>query len=315
MHADRRRPRLGYLLAAVAAAFFGINGSIVRAAFDRGVEAAPLSQFRVTVAFVLLAVTLALVAPRRLKIARADVGQLAWLGIAGVAIVQLSYFLAVERLPISVALTIQFTGPMLVLLWLRIAHKRRLRPSLYGAVALSVVGSALVVEIYDAGGLDGLGVLFAVVAAVTLAVYFIGFERAGHAYDAFTTLVWALGFATLGWLVVSPPWTFPFGDFADGGTLALALCVVVFGTIVPFLLNVSALRHVPAARVGVIAALEPPIATVVAWVVNGEALTAVQISGGLMVVAAVAWVQSHAPSPEVEAVPALRLKAAPSQAE
>lgn len=315
MHPDRRRPRLGYLLAAVAAAFFGINGSVVRAAFERGVDAAPLSQFRVTVAFALLAVTLALVAPRRLRIARADVGRLAWLGIAGVAVVQFSYFLAVERLPISVALTIQFTGPMLVLLWLRIAHKRRLRPSLYGAVALSVVGSALVVEIYDAGGLDGLGVLFALVAAVTLAVYFIGFERAGHAYDAFTTLVWALGFATLGWLVVSPPWTFPFGDFADAGTLSLALCVVVFGTIVPFLLNVSALRHVPAARVGVIAALEPPIATAVAWVVHGEALTAVQISGGLMVVAAVAWVQSHAPSPEVEAVPALRLKAAPSQAE
>ena len=315
MHPDRRRPRLGYLLAAVAAAFFGINGSVVRAAFERGVDAAPLSQFRVTVAFALLAITLALVAPRRLRIARADVGRLAWLGIAGVAIVQFSYFLAVERLPISVALTIQFTGPMLVLLWLRIAHKRRLRPSLYGAVALSVVGSALVVEIYDAGGLDGLGVLFALVAAVTLAVYFVGFERAGHTYDAFTTLVWALGFATLGWLVVSPPWTFPFGDFGDAGNLALALCVVVFGTIVPFLLNVSALRHLPAARVGVIAALEPPIAAIVAWAVHGEALTAVQISGGLMVVAAVAWVQSHAPSPEVEAVPALRLKAAPSQAE
>jgi drug/metabolite transporter (DMT)-like permease len=315
MHPDRRRPRLGYLLAAVAAAFFGINGSVVRAAFERGVDAAPLSQFRVTVAFALLAVTLALVAPRRLRIARADVGRLAWLGIAGVAIVQFSYFLAVERLPISVALTIQFTGPMLVLLWLRVVHKRRLRPSLYGAVALSVVGSALVVEIYDAGGLDGLGVLFALVAAVTLAVYFVGFERAGYAYDAFTTLVWALGFATLGWLVVSPPWTFPFGDFTDPGNLALALSVVVFGTIVPFLLNVSALRHLPAARVGVIAALEPPIAAVVAWVVHGEALTAVQISGGLMVVAAVAWVQSHAPSPEVEAVPALRLKAAPSQAE
>jgi drug/metabolite transporter (DMT)-like permease len=314
MHADRRRPRLGYLLAAVAAAFFGINGSIVRAAFDRGVEAAPLSQFRVTVAFALLAATLALVAPRRLRIARADVPQMAWLGIAGLAIVQLSYFLAVERLPISVALTIQFTGPMLVLLWLRIAHGRRLRPSLYGAVALSVVGSALVVEVYDAGGLDGLGVLFAVVAAVTLAVYFVGFERAGHAYDAFTTLVWALGFATLFWLVVSPPWTFPLGDFDDPGNLALALCVVVFGTLVPFLLNVSALRHLPAARVGVVAALEPPIATVVAWVVHGEALTAVQIAGGLMVVAAVAWVQSHPPSPEVEAVPGW-LKPAPSQAD
>jgi len=313
MPADRRRPRLGYLLSAVASVFFGINGSIVRAAFDRGVEAAPLSQLRVSVAFVLLLVTLAIVSPRRLKVAPADVPRMAWLGIAGLAIVQFSYFLAVERLPISVALTIQFTGPMLVLLWLRIVHGRRLRPSLYGAVALSVVGSALVVEVFDAGGLDGLGVLYAGIAAVTLAVYFLGFERAGHAYDAFTTLVWALGFATLFWLLISPPWTFPFGDFADLGTLALGLSVVVFGTLVPFLLNVTALRHLPAARVGVIAALEPPIATIVAWVVHGEALTAVQIAGGLTVVAAVAWVQSHAPAPDVEAAPAWRLKSAASR--
>lgn len=315
MRHERRRPRLGYLLAAVAAAFFGINGSVVRAAFDRGVEAAPLSQLRVTVAFVLLGVTLALVAPRRLRIARADVPRMAWLGMAGLAVVQFAYFAAIERLPISVALTIQFTGPMLVLLWLRVAHGRRLRPSLYGAVALSVVGSALVVEVYDADGLDGLGVLFAGIAAVTLAVYFIGFERAGHAYDAFTTLVWALGFATLFWLVISPPWTFPFGDFADPGTIALALSVVVFGTLVPFLLNVSALRHLPAARVGVIAALEPPIATVVAWVVHGQALTGVQIAGGLTVVAAVAWVQSHAPTPEIEGAPAWRLKTAATRAD
>jgi drug/metabolite transporter (DMT)-like permease len=315
MDPARRRPRLGYLLAAVAAAFFGINGSIVRAAFDRGVEAGPLSQLRVSVAFALLVATLAIVAPRRLKIAPADVPRMAWLGIAGLAIVQWSYFLAVERLPISVALTIQFTGPMLVLLWLRVAHGRRLRPSLYGAVALSVVGSALVVEVYDAGGLDGLGVVFALLAAVTLAVYFLGFERAGHAYDAFTTLVWALGFATLFWLVISPPWTFPYGDFADRGTLALGLSVVVIGTLVPFLLNVTALRHLPAARVGVVAALEPPIATAVAWVVHGEALTGVQIAGGLTVVAAVAWVQSHAPSPDVEGVPAWRLKAAAGRAD
>jgi drug/metabolite transporter (DMT)-like permease len=306
MPAGHRRPKLGYLLAAVASTFFAINGSVVRFLFDDGISAASLSQLRVTVAFVLLAGSLAVVSPRRLRIARADVPRMAWLGIAGLAIVQFAYFLAVERLPISVALTIQFTGPMLVLLWLRFAHGRRLRPSLYGAVALSVVGSALVVEIYDAGELDGLGVLFALLAAVTLAVYFIGFERAGHSYDAFTTLAWALGFATLFWLLISPPWTFPYEDFADPGLLALGLCVAVFGTIVPFLLNVTALRHLPAARVGVIAALEPPLATLIAWVVHGEALTAIQVGGGMMVVVAVAWVQTHQPEPDAETVPAWR---------
>lgn len=298
--------RLGYLLAAAAATMFAVNGSLARYLLDDGISATSLSQVRVTLAFVLLVVAIALVDPRRLRIARGDVPRMAWLGVAGLAIVQLSYFLAIERLPISVALTIQFTGPMLVLLWLRLAHGRRLRRSLYGAVALSVVGSALVVEVYDAGSLDGLGVAFAVAAAITLAIYFVGFERAGQTYDAFTTLVWALGFATLFWLLVSPPWTFPYEDYGSARAAGLTLAVVLVGTLGPFLLNVTALRLVPAARVGVVATLEPPLATIVAWVVHDEALTAIQIGGGMLVIVAVAWVQSHAPQPEVEGVPARR---------
>lgn len=314
MRHDRRRPRLGYLLAAVAAAMFAVNGSIAKLLLEDGVSAAHLSQLRVTVAFVMLGGALALVDRPRLRIARADVPRMAWLGLAGVAIVQLSYFLAIERMPISVALVIQFTGPAMVLLWLRVAHGRRLKPSLYGAVALSVAGSALVVEVFDAGSIDGLGVAYALVAAVTFAIYLVGFERAGHSYDAFTTLTWGLGFATLFWALVSPPWTFPLGELDSAGNVALALGVVVIGTLAPFLLNVSALRHLPAARVGVVATLEPVLATLVAWAIHDEALAGIQIAGGLLVVVAVAWVQSHPPSPEVEAVPGW-LKPAAGEAE
>jgi drug/metabolite transporter (DMT)-like permease len=313
MH-DARRPRLGYLLAAAAAAMFAVNGSIAKLLLEDGVSASHLSQLRVTVAFVMLAGALALVDRRRLRIARADVARMAWLGFAGVAIVQLSYFLAIERMPISVALVIQFTGPAMVLLWLRLAHGRRLKPSLYGAVALSVAGSALVVEVFDAGSIDGLGVVYALVAAVTFAIYLVGFERAGRSYDAFTTLTWGLGFATLFWVLVSPPWAFPLGELDSARNVALALGVVVIGTLAPFLLNVSALRHLPAARVGVVATLEPVLATLVAWAIHDEALTGIQIAGGLLVVAAVAWVQSHPPSPEVEAVPGW-LKPAAGEAE
>jgi drug/metabolite transporter (DMT)-like permease len=303
MHHADRRPRLGYLLAAVAAAMFALNGSLARFVLDDGVSAAHLSQLRVTLAFLLLAGTLAVVDRSRLRIARRDVPRMAWLGIMGLAVVQFTYFAAIDRLAISVALVIQFTGPLLVLLWLRIAHGRRLRPSLYGAVGLSVLGSALVVEVYDAGALDGLGVLFAVIAAVGFAVYLVGFERAGRSYDAFTTLAWGLGFATLAWLVVSPPWAIPLGDVANLRSAVLVLGIVLVGTLGAFLLNLSALRHLPATRVGVVATLEPPLATVMAWAIHGEALAPVQIAGGLLVVAAVAWTQMHPPAPEVEAVP------------
>ena len=262
MHDDRRRPRLGYLLAAVAAAMFAVNGSIAKLLLEDGVSAAHLSQLRVTVAFVLLAGALALVDRRRLRIARADVPRMAWLGFAGVAIVQFSYFLAIERLPISVALVIQFTGPLMVLLWLR----PRARAAA-AAVALRrgrAVGGRL--------GARGRGLrrrLRSTGSASSsrwsprsrFAIYLIGFERAGHSYDAFTTLTWGLGFATLFWLLVSPPWTFPLGELRQRPQRSRSRSASsLIGTLVPFLLNVSALRHLPAARVGVVATLEPPLA-------------------------------------------------------
>ena len=58
----------------------------------------------------------------------------------------------------------------------------------------------------------------------------------------------------------------------------------MIGTLAPFLLNVSALRHLPAARVGVVATLEPVLATALAWAIHGEALAALQIAGGVLVV-------------------------------
>ena len=77
-----------------------------------------------------------------------------------------------------------------------------MRPrALWAAVALSVVGCALVVDApAGTGNLDGLGVLAAVAAVVTLAIYLTASERAGQRYDAFTTLAYGFGFATLFWL-------------------------------------------------------------------------------------------------------------------
>jgi drug/metabolite transporter (DMT)-like permease len=298
-----RRPRLGYALAALAAACFALNGILARFLLDDGVSALHLSEMRSAISFALLAGALAVLAPWRLRVAREDVPRLAFLGIAGLALVHATYFLAIDRLAISVALVIQYLGPLLVLLWLRFVHGRRLAPSLWGAVGLSVVGCALVVQAYEADRLDWLGVLAAFGAAVSFAIYLISSERAGHRYDAFTTMAWGFGFATLFWLLLRPPWTFPWEAFGSARGLALGLGVAVLGTLVPFLLSVTALRHLPAPRVAVVATLEPVLATVMAWAIHGEALAAVQLAGGALVVAAVVWVQAHPPAPQTEAVP------------
>ena len=139
-------PRLGYALTVISAACSAVNGSLARYLLDDGMSAARLSQLRSAVAFALLLGGLALFSPRRLRIARTDVPKLAWLGIAGIALVHASYFAAIARIDIGVALVIQYLAPALLLIWLRVVHKRHAAPSLWAAVALSLAGCALVVD-------------------------------------------------------------------------------------------------------------------------------------------------------------------------
>jgi drug/metabolite transporter (DMT)-like permease len=297
-------PRFGYALAAIAAAMWALNGSFARLLIDDGVSPFHLSEMRSAVSFVLLAGWLAVVNRPQLRVRRAELPALAWLGIGGLACVHATYFLAIERLDVGVALTIQYLGPLLILLWLRLLHGRRMAPSLWGAVALSAVGSFLVVRAYDTESLDGVGLVFAFAAAVTFGIYMVAAERAGRGHAPATTLTYGFGFATLFWLVVRPPWTFPFGDFADAGNLALGvLGVTIVGTLIPFILIVTAVRHIPAPRAAVVATLEPVLAAIIAWPVLDQALAAPQIAGIVVVVGAVVWVQSHRPQLEAERAP------------
>ena len=292
----------GYVLVAVGAAMFALGGNLARYMLDDGVSAMRLSQLRSAGSLVLLAIALALTRPELVRVRRQDVPQLAFLGICGLALVHATYYAAIDRLEIGVALVIQYMAPLLLLLWLRFFHGRRVAPSLWGAVALSIAGCALVVRAYDPGSLDGTGVLYAAGAAVTFSIYMVASERAGRRYESVTTLLWAFAFASLFWAIVQPWWDFPFGEV----DILLGLGVIVIGTLLPFICVVAALRHLPAPRAAVAATLEPVLAAVFAWWLHDEHLALVQLAGGALVLGAVLWVQSHRPDLEAELAPPLR---------
>jgi drug/metabolite transporter (DMT)-like permease len=282
---------------------------MARYLLDDGVDAARLSQLRSAGSWLLLLVILGTGRRDLLRVDRSELPSLALLGVLGLAAVHATFFIAVDRLEIGPALTIQYLAPLLLLVWLRVVHGRRLSPGLWGAVALSLVGCFFVVRAYDVGGLDALGVLAAFGSMLTFAIYMVGSERSGQRHQAVTTLFWAFGFATLFWALVTPWWSFPWEGLASTRNALLAVALIVAGTLVPFVLTVAALRHVPAPRVAVIATLEPVLAAVFAWIIHDEALAAIQIAGGMIVLTAVAWVQSHRPDLEAESAPRGRRQA------
>ena len=282
---------------------------MARYLLDDGVDAARLSQLRSAGAALILLVALGLARPALLRVERRELPGLAVLGILGLAAVHATFFVSIDRLEIGPAVTIQYLAPLALLVWLAVFHGRRLAPSLWGAVLLSLAGCFFVVRAYDAGDLDPLGVLAAFAAMLTFAIYMVGSERQGRRHEPVTTLFWAFTFATLFWALVVPWWSFPFEGLGSTRNASLAAAIVVAGTLVPFILMVAALRHIAAPRAAVVATLEPVLAAVFAWLIHDEALAAVQIAGGLAVLAAVAWVQTRTPDHAAEAAPESSLAA------
>jgi drug/metabolite transporter (DMT)-like permease len=115
-------------------------------------------------------------------------------------------------------------------------------------------------------------------------------------FSPYTALVWGLGFATVFWLVVLKPGVV-FAAFADPKSAAAIVFIAVVSTIIPFSAFLIALRYIAPTNATVTSTVEPAIAGVGAFFLFGESLTAIQILGGLMVIAAIAVVQLPERSP------------------
>ena len=299
-----RRPLVGYGMVLVAAALFGVNGSVAKVALSSGMSSLRLTEARCAGACLGLMLIVLVRSPAALRISRAEVLRLAVFGVCGVALVQLFYFLAIHRLAIGIALLIQYLGPLLVAIYARTFGHERVRRRIWAALALSLTGLALMVELWQGVALDGLGVVFALISAVIFAAYLLLAEYEVGLRDPVSLMAWGFFFATVFWTVVQPWWSFPVGRVARTVSLqgrladwhlpvwALVLWVVVLGSIVPFVLIVGALRHVSATRVGIAAMLEPVVATVVAWAWLRETLTPVQLAGAGVVLAAILLAQT-----------------------
>ena len=293
------RPRnlaLGYGLAVGSAAFYAIGGNFAKLVFLRGVAPATLAEFRVLFAFLFYLAAVALTRPADLRVRRSELPYLLVFGVLGLAGVQLAYFESIARLPIGVALVIEYTAPVMIFVVWRL-RGRTVGGRLWIAGALTLTGSWFVVGAYDAAlrELNALGAAIAFLDAVLLAVYLVTAERLVRRSSAWTVLLWGFGFATLAWQVRRPLWELPWTS-QSGEVWLLILAVVVVATIVPYLLSVAAVAHIPAARLGLTSTSEPVIAAVAAWSILGERLELLQIGGGAVVLAGIVVAQSLRPT-------------------
>jgi drug/metabolite transporter (DMT)-like permease len=302
---SERHPRLGYAMALTAATLWAFNGVVSKVIIESGdVPSQRLTEVRTTGAFLLLFAALALLRPGSLRVRRAEVPTLVTFGLLGLAFVQWFYFEAISRLDIGVALLIQYVAPVLVALWARFAYHEPVRRRIWAALALSILGISLLVQLWDGLTLDGLGVAAALGSAVTFAVYILSAERAVTRRDPVSLVCYGFLLASIFWAVVQPLDAFPFERVDDSVSLLgrledlslpvwlLMAWMVVLGTIIPFALLAASLRHIPASRAAITAMFEPVAATAFAYAWLGESLTPWQLVGALVVLGAIILAQT-----------------------
>jgi drug/metabolite transporter (DMT)-like permease len=302
--AAHRKPRVGYAMATGAAILWAINGTVSKVILASGVSSLRLSQVRTTGALVGLVLVLLATSPARLRVSARELPFLAVFGICGLAFVQWFYFLSIHRLAVGIALLVEYLAPLLVALWARYVFHEPVRRRIWLALGLALLGLGMIVNVGQGGVVSTAGIAFSLVAAVAYATYLLLAERAIGARDAVSLLAWGFAFGALFWALIAPWWSFPDARVAESVSLlghlderhlpvwALMAWMIVLGTILPFFLLVSALKHLPATRVAIIAMLEPVVATVVAWAWLGESLTALQLTGALVVLAAIVLAQT-----------------------
>jgi drug/metabolite transporter (DMT)-like permease len=285
----------GVAYATLAALLFGINGTVSKTVLESGLSSLRLVELRSVGAAVCLLVAVMLTRPRSM---RAEPRELAFLfaaGVVGIGLVQWFYFVAIARLPVGIALLLEYLAPVLVVVWVRFVRHEQVRARLWAALALSVAGLVVVAQAWQGLRLDGIGVLAGFAAAASLAAYYLTSEKGLGTRDPLSLAAWTFTAAAVLWSVLQPWWTFPWDALTrpvplpgplpevDMPAGLLVLWVVVLGTVVPYGLILAALRTLGSARTGLLGMAEPVLAGMVAWVVLGEALSAVQLAGAAVV--------------------------------
>lgn len=309
------RAALGLPLVLAASLFFGICGPFGKVVIQAGLTPIQVTWLRICGVGLIALVAAAVPLVRLLRRGdRLPWGALVLFGLTAIAAVQAFYFIAVERLPVGIALLLEFMGPIVVVAWVRFVRRTVLPRAAVIGTLLSITGLCIVVEVWSGLKLDAVGLVAGSAAAACQATYFLSGERLTAKVDVRVLL--AIGF-TVGAVALAPfaaPWALDWAALSSpvalGGveiTAFASIIALIASTAVAYGLGLSGLRFISAPVAGGIGYAEVVVASLAAWALLGEALTVPQIIGGLVVVAGVFTAQravaakTHTAEEEAEA--------------
>lgn len=296
----RRTPfALGLGVALLSAATFGSSGTFGSALLETGWSPGAIVTARISGAALVMLIPAVLAMRGRWHLLRRNLMRIVAYGLFAVAGCQFAYFMAVDHLSVGVALLLEYLAPVLIVGWVWLRHGRRPSPLTAAGVGSAVLGLFLVLDVASGAQLDLVGVLWGLLAAVGLVVFFlvaadedealppISFAGGGLAVGAVSLLaVAAVGVLPMEANVASvdlagfaAPWWVPIVELA-----------IVAGAIA-YVTGIGAARLLGGTVASFVGLSEVLFAVVFAWLIVGEAMSPVQMLGGVAVLGGVVAVK------------------------
>ncbi|MGH2698214.1 MAG: EamA family transporter [Actinomycetota bacterium] len=284
--------RLGLAAIALAAALWALGAVVAASLFEDGVAPLELAEARSVVSALGLALIPASWRRPLLLPSPAVRRSLVLLGVC-IGLVNAVYYVAIDRLPVAVALVLQYTAPALVVVYTAIRLRTRPRKEVAVAVLLALAGVALVSGLLgtELASVDVLGVIMGLASAVLFASYTLVGESVTRAYGPLGAMFRAFALAGALWICWQSFNGFPHELFA-AANLPRVILIGVGATLTPFLLYLWGVERVKAERAAIAATLEPVLGALVAWILLDQSLEIVQMTGGALVLAAVILIQT-----------------------
>jgi drug/metabolite transporter (DMT)-like permease len=294
----------GLSLALVSAMAFGGSGVAAKPLIEAGMRPLHVVWLRVVGA----ALVLLPLAWRHRGLLRRRPALLAGFGLLAVAGVQACYFAAISRIPVGVALLVEYLSPALLLGWVRFVQRRPVTRAAAVGVVLAVGGMACVVEVWRGLAFDTAGLLLGLAASCCQASYFVLSDHGSAGddpADPLGVIAHGLLIGACALTVVARPWTMRWHtltrqvDVGERHIPAILLLgwIVLVATVLAYLTGVVSVRRLSPQVAGVVACLEAVVATVLAWILLGEHLSVVQLFGGCVVLAGALVAQTARPVP------------------
>ena len=297
---------MGFFYGLLAAILFGANGSLTKAVMAAGLTPFQVTQFRTLATAILSGLVLLLINRNAFRLTAKQFWRMALLGVVGLCLLQLTYAMAIEILPVGIALLLEYLAVLAVAVIARVFFKEQVKARVWVAIVLVLGGIAVVSKAWT-GSLDAWGVVLGLAAAGSLTFYFIYGERQITATSPLATVFWASLVGTTVTATFSGWWNLTPASFTTvvslGGNLdwvelpmwvpLAAVCVL--GTFLPFVLSFIALGRLKPTTAGVLASSEIVFAFLVAWVWLGEALDWLQLIGAAVVLIGIVLAQTARP--------------------